>query len=222
MTDRRVLDRQLQNTIRQFEQTLGVVENIDKNSKQLKTRAGRGQEHRRHHPAEVPGDRQRDRHAPRHSFCRHHRRGPLVTVRRRLEASQGSAERVQLDEAEQEEAGDEEDYEDRIAAEMAHRGRLPNLSFFAFTATPKPKTLELFGTRQPDGSFVPFSLYSMRQAIEEGFILDVLENYTTFKTYFNLLKRIEDDPSYDRDKAIYLLRSFVDLHEHAIKRRSRS
>jgi type I restriction enzyme, R subunit len=126
---------------------------------------------------------------------------------------------AQLDEAAREEAGDPEDYEDRIVAEMRHRGRLPNLSFFAFTATPKPKTLELFGKQQPDGSFAPFSLYSMRQAIEEGFILDVLENYTTYKTYFNLLKKIEDDPSYDRDKAIYLLRSFVDLHDHAINKK---
>src|SRR6516225_4482335 len=96
------------------------------------------------------------------------------------------------------------------------RGRLPNLSTFAFTATPKPKTLELFGRQRSDGKFEPFHLYSMRQAIEEGFILDMLANYSTYKTYWRLLKKVEDDPRYDRRKAEYLLKSFVDLHEHAI------
>lgn len=84
--------------------------------------------------------------------------------------------------------------EEEIIREMRRRGRQPNVSWFAFTATPKTKTLELFGKRQPDGSYVPFSLYTMRQAIEEGFILDVLENYMTFKVYFSLFKKIEDDP----------------------------
>ena len=89
---------------------------------------------------------------------------------------------------------------------MEKRGRLPNLSMFAFTATPKAKTLELFGTKREDGKFEPFHLYSMRQAIEEGFILDVLENYTTYKAYWRLLKKIEDDPRYDKSKAEYLLK----------------
>ena len=88
---------------------------------------------------------------------------------------------------------------------MEKRGRLPNLSTFAFTATPKPKTLELFGTKRADGKFEPFHLYSMRQAIEEGFILDVLANYTTYKAYWRLLKKVEDDPRYDKRKAQYLL-----------------
>ena len=81
---------------------------------------------------------------------------------------------------------------------MAARGPQKNLSFFAFTATPKDKTLELFGHAGPDGKPEPFHLYSMRQAIEEGFILDVLKNYTTYKTYFKLTKAIEDDPEVDR------------------------
>src|SRR5262249_59072391 len=99
-----------------------------------------------------------------------------------------------VEEAEREEGGEEEDLEDRVVAEMKARGQLPNVSYFAFTATPKGKTLELFGARQPDGTYAPFSLYSMRQAIEEGFILDVLENYTTYKTYFSLLKKVEAEP----------------------------
>lgn len=85
---------------------------------------------------------------------------------------------------------------------------------FAFTATPKQKTLELFGSAQEGGGLGPFSLYSMRQAIEEGFILDVLQNHTTFKVCFSLLKKIETDPQYDRKKATYRLRSYADLHEH--------
>jgi type I restriction enzyme R subunit len=100
---------------------------------------------------------------------------------------------------------------------METRGRLPNVSTFAFTATPKPKTLELFGTKRPDGKFAPFHLYSMRQAIEEGFILDVLANYTTYTAYWRLLKKIEEDPRYDKRKAEYLLKSFVELHPHAIR-----
>jgi type I restriction enzyme R subunit len=74
----------------------------------------------------------------------------------------------------------------------------------------------LFGSRTPGGEYRPFSLYPMRQAIEEGFILDVLQNYTTYKAYWSLLKKIQDDPAYDRSKAVRLLMSFVDLHEHTI------
>ena len=88
-----------------------------------------------------------------------------------------------LESAAQEETQDEEDdLEDRIVAEMRKRGRLTNVSTFAFTATPKSKTMELFGEKKPDGTFEPFSLYSMRQAIDEGFILDVLQNYTTYRS----------------------------------------
>jgi len=122
------------------------------------------------------------------------------------------------DAEEEEEAAEspEEELENLVLAEMEKRGRLPNLSTFAFTATPKPKTLELFGTERADGKFEPFHLYSMRQAIEEGFILDVLTNYSTYTAYWRLLKKIEGDPRYDRKKAEYLLKSFVDLHAHAI------
>lgn len=124
-----------------------------------------------------------------------------------------------LEEAESDESGEEDDLEDRIVTEMKKRGRQSNVSTFAFTATPKPKTLELFGNKLPDGTYAPFSLYTMRQAIEEGFILDVLDNYTTYKSYFNLLKKIKDDPRYDRSQAIALLKSFVDLHEHTVHKK---
>src|SRR4029077_296606 len=124
-----------------------------------------------------------------------------------------------LEEAESQEAGcetPEEELENTILAEMEKRGHLPNLSTFAFTATPKPRTLELFGVKGADEKFRPFHLYSMRQAIEEGFILDVLANYTTYTAYWRLMKKIEDDPHFDKKKAQYLLKSFVELHPHAI------
>src|ERR1019366_1960109 len=105
--------------------------------------------------------------------------------------------------------------------QMKQRGQLPNVSYFAFTATPKNKTLELFGVKQPDGTFAPFSLYSMLQAIEEKFILDVLRSYTTFKVYFGLMKKIEDDPNYEKGKAAYLLKSYADLHEHGIHEKTK-
>jgi type I restriction enzyme R subunit len=100
-----------------------------------------------------------------------------------------------LADAEQEESdGSDEDVEDRIVTVMQSRGRQKNLSFFAFTATPKQKTLEVFGERDAEGKSIAFHLYSMRQAIEEGFILDVLKNYTTYRAYYRLVKATEDDP----------------------------
>ena len=122
--------------------------------------------------------------------------------------------------AESEDAADEAergDGQDLLARSLAGRGRPGNLSFFAFTATPKAKTLELFGT--PDetaegGGTGPFHLYSMRQAIEEGFILDVLANYTTYKTYFRIEKAITDDPEYDKARARRAIARFVTLHPH--------
>lgn len=109
--------------------------------------------------------------------------------------------------------------EDLLIERMkARKVSTPNISYLAFTATPKQKTLELFGTEDPTtGKFFPFSLYSMRQAIEEGFILDVLKNYVTYQQYFELLKHVEDDPEYDKQKAQRLLLGYVEKHEHAIK-----
>ncbi len=216
ITDRRVLDRQLQRTIRQFEQTVGVVENIDKTSRQLKEALESGKTiivtTLQKFPqivddvARLPGKRFAVIIDEAHSSQSGETTSPLKRV-----LAAGS-----LEEAEHEDAVEEPDAQDRMEQVMRSRGPVENLSLFAFTATPKQKTMELFGTRQPDGSFTPFSLYSMRQAIEEGFILDVLNNYTTYRVYWSLLKRIQDDPHYDRSKAGYLARRFVDLHEHSI------
>ncbi len=219
ITDRKVIDRQLQSTVKQFEQTLGIVENIDKTSRQLKEALEGGKtiivSTLQKYPViagsieEMPGSRFAVIVDEAHSS----QTGESVKGLKSVLAVDT------LEEAEAEDSVEPEDLEEVVAEEMRKRGRLPNVSFFAFTATPKAKTLELFGTRRPDGKFEAFSLYSMRQAIEEGFILDVLENYTTYKTYWRLLKTIEDDPKYDRGKATYILRSFVDLHDHAIRKK---
>ena len=146
-----------------------------------------------------------------------------------------------------ENAEDGQDWEDRLNQVMASRGRQPNLSFFAFTATPKGKTLELFGRsdgrsrsdvrsrsdeRRPDeqrpverrsngrGTPEAFHLYSMRQAIEEGFILDVLASYTTYAAYYGLLKNVEDDPRLPRKKAARALAKFASLHPHNVEQKT--
>jgi type I restriction enzyme R subunit len=119
------------------------------------------------------------------------------------------------------ERGEEETYEDQINRLMESRKLLPNASYFAFTATPKNKTLEIFGTSdaQPDGSVKhrAFHTYTMKQAIEEGFILDVLRHYTPVRSYYKLAKRVEDDPEFDVKKAQRKLRRFVEGHDHAIR-----
>ncbi len=216
VTDRRVLDRQLQRTVRQFEQTRGVVENIDRHSSQLKDALERGKTiivtTLQKFPVIVGeiGQLSGQRFAVIIDEAHSSQTGEASKSLKQVLAT-GS-----LEEAERLEGGEVEDLEDRIVAEMQSRAQPPNLSLFAFTATPKPKTLELFGHRRGDGGFEPFSLYSMRQAIEENFILDVLASYTTYKVYWKLLKTITEDPRYDRKRAAYLLRSFVDLHDHAI------
>ena len=112
---------------------------------------------------------------------------------------------------------DEEfDAQDKIVQAMQSRKMRGNASYLAFTATPKPITLEKFGVKQKDGKFKPFHLYSMKQAIEEGFILDVLANYTTLKSYYEISKSIEDNPLFDNKKAHKKLRAFVEQHQTTI------
>ncbi|MFI0399436.1 MAG: type I restriction endonuclease subunit R [Thiolinea sp.] len=115
-----------------------------------------------------------------------------------------------------EQADDPEDTQDKILQAMRSRKMRGNASYLAFTATPKNTTLEKFGQKQPDGSFHPFHLYSMKQAIEEGFILDVLANYTTYKSYYEIQKSIEDNPLFDTKKAQQKLRAYVESSQHTI------
>ncbi|MEE0029447.1 MAG: DEAD/DEAH box helicase family protein, partial [Dialister sp.] len=111
------------------------------------------------------------------------------------------------------------DTEDMIAHEISGHGKQPNVSIFAFTATPKPTTLQLFGRVNAKGQYEAFHMYSMKQAIEEGFILDVLQNYITYDTFYRLNKEIEDDPEMKTNEAKRQIARFVQLHETNISQR---
>ena len=117
-------------------------------------------------------------------------------------------------------AEEEVDPSDKLVREMITHGKHKNLSFFAFTATPKGTTLEMFGTEYDDGSFHPFHIYSMRQAIEEGFILDVLQNYMTYDTCFKIAKTIEDNPDVPGSRAAKVIRKFEQLHPYNISQKA--
>jgi len=222
ITDRRVLDRQLQNTVRQFEQVPGVVAVIDQDSAQLADAISHGADIIVSTLQKFPFVLDKVQAAPGQTFAvivdeAHSSQTSEANKQlKEVLAAESLEEAEQLDgEAEAEPSG-----EDLVNQSMAARGRQPNLSFFAFTATPKQKTLELFGVEQPDGSFRPFHLYTMRQAIEERFILDVLKNYTTYDTFFNLFKKAADDPHIEKGKAFSLLRLYVGLHEFTIARKT--
>jgi type I restriction enzyme R subunit len=218
VTDRRVLDKQLRDNIKQFEQTPGVVKAVEKNSEELKRALEDGKDIITTTLQKFPVISDAMTKLPGHRFA-------VIIDEAHSSQSGESAKHLKktlsanLADAEEEDR-DEFDPEDAIIAEIRTRGRQSHITYFAFTATPKNKTLELFGHKDADGKFVAFHIYSMRQAIEEGFILDVLEHYTTFKRYFKLVKKIEGDKEYERKKAVQLLTSYVDLQPHAIEMKS--
>ena len=212
ITDRVVLDRQLQDTISQFEHAVGVVQRIEESSAQLAD-ALSGEQARIIVTTlqKFPYVIDKIGSLPERSYAvivDEAHSSQTGEAAKELRRALGSAEpEVDID-------GDIEpgDTEVLLAEAVAARGPQPNLSFFAFTATPKGRTLELFGKLDDDGKHQPFHLYPMRQAIEEGFILDVLAGYITYKQYSHLEKAILDDPSYDTGKARSALARFVTLH----------
>jgi type I restriction enzyme R subunit len=220
ITDRRVLDAQLQRTIKQFEQVSGVVMPIDATGAQLKQALEQGKDI-------IVTTLQKFPVISGAMSGLSGRRFAVIIDEAHSSQSGESAKHLKktlsagLEEAEAEDADEEPDLEDKIIAEIKTRGRQAHISYFAFTATPKPKTLELFGRKDASGNYVAFHTYSMRQAIEERFILDVLENYTTFERYFKLVKAIEEDKEYERAKAVRALTSWVDLQDHAIETKTR-
>jgi len=209
ITDRLVLDRQLQETVYQFEHARGVVVKIDKHSQQL-AEALAGEQARiiittlQKFPFVLDkiGALPSRRYAVIVDEAHSSQTGEAA---KDLRLALGAFDEQELTVAEAEDAGfvaaAEDPVEEALAMAVAARGRQANLSFFAFTATPKARTLEMFGTwNAEENRFEPFHLYSMRQAIEEGFILDVLANYTTYKTYWRIEKAVTDDPAYDAIK----------------------
>lgn len=224
VTDRKILDNQLQDTIYQFDHIDGVVRPITKGSESLKTALNDGAKiiittlqkfPYIYQDVQATGKRYAVIVDEAHS-------SQSGTAAKKLKVALGDTEEV-LEQYAREEAEEEskmEDYEDNLVKELSTHGMQKNISFFAFTATPKNKTLQLFGEKQENGTYRPFHIYSMRQAIEEGFILDVLQNYTTYRQYYKITKKIEGDPEYDKTKGARAVSRFESLHPHNIAQKT--
>jgi type I restriction enzyme, R subunit len=224
ITDRVVLDRQLQNTIYQFDHRQGVVQKIDEDSRQLaealeagvpiiittlqkfpfvsgqlaKLSEERGEGSKSHLPARKYAVIIDEAHSSQSGETATELKGVLGGAELRRKAQEMAEEEGEVE-------------LERLFRSMAKRGHQPNMSFFAFTATPKHKTLAIFGRNGE-----PFHRYTMRQAIEEGFIEDVLKSYVTYKTYYKLIKKAVEDPNVERKKAAKALARFMRLHPHNI------
>ena len=208
VTDRLVLDRQLQNTIGGFAQTDGVVKKIDGTSRDLKDAILKGarviittiQKFGTEHLATISGQAGRN----------------FAVIIDEAHSSQSGKAAQAMSDALTRDANSSDDIEDMVLAFQKARGPQKNISFLAFTATPRNVTLERFGRIGSDGKPYPFHLYSMRQAIDEEFIVDVLKNYTTYGAYFQLEKTIEDDPAFKGRKAQSRVARYASLHPTAI------
>jgi type I restriction enzyme R subunit len=219
VTDRRVLNRQIQDNIRQFEHTPGVVEYIDekKSAQELKASIEKG--------TRIIVTTLQKFPIISDIVAQNKNKTYAVIIDEAHSSQTGEAARhlrkaLSLDEAENQDAG-AKSLDDIIEEEINSKGDQGNISFFAFTATPKPKTIEMFGTII-NGKKDAFDLYSMEQAIKEGFILDVLKNYMSWKRYYKLVKRTKlEDKEFDKKKTVRLLSSYVDLHDHAIEKKTR-
>jgi type I restriction enzyme R subunit len=222
ITDRKVLDNQLQNTIYQFEHKVGVVEKIDKDSQQLADAITAGSHIIITTLQKFPfildkiGELKARKYAVIIDEAHSSQGGEASKKMKEVLSAKSLEEAAELEV----ESGLEEDAEDQIRKSMQARGKQNNLSFFAFTATPKNKTVEVFGTLNSQGKPKPFHLYSMKQAIEEGFIHDVLKNYTTYKTYYKLSKEIEDDPDVNKKAASRAIGRFMSLHPHNLSQKT--
>jgi type I restriction enzyme R subunit len=227
VTDRRVLDSQLQDTISSFEHQTGLVETIgdSKTSKDLRDAINDGKRIIVTTLQKFPVIYQ--------EIDSNHGRNFAILVDEAHSSQTGqSAMKLKTALADTEDAlreyaeieGKTEDElideEDKLVQEIITHGRHKNLSFFAFTATPKEKTLEMFGTEATDGTFHPFHVYSMRQAIEEGFILDVLKNYMTYRTCFRIAKNTPDNPEVPVALAARTVKRFESLHPHNLQQKT--
>lgn len=222
VTDRRVLDSQLQETISGFDHAIGSVVTIgkDKTSADLRDAINGGARlivstlqkfPVIYEQVESKGKRFAiivdEAHSSQTGTSALKLKSALADKRDALE------EYAEI-EAEAEEAA--ADWEDQLADELASHGRHKNLTFVAFTATPKEQTLEMFGDEWPDGSFHPFHVYSMRQAIEEGFIMDPLANYVSYSEAVELARTVPDNPDVPSSPTLKLLRKYKELHPYAL------
>jgi type I restriction enzyme, R subunit len=231
VTDRKVLDKQIRDNIKQFSQVAKVVEAIDKGSKQLKTALENGKKiiittvQKFPHVMDEIGELASKKFAIIIDEAHSSQSGETASKMNWV-LSDRSEPYNSEDKSEEVEA---EDTEDQINTLIEQRKMLKNASYFAFTATPKNKTLETFGRKgilpndapgEP-GKFYPFHLYSMKQAIEEEFILDVLKNYTTYQSYYKLTKEAEGNPKFETHQAQKKLRAYVESHPFSIKEKAK-
>ena len=225
VTDRTVLDEQLQETISGFDHTLGAVETIgeNKNSRDLRDAINAGARIIVTTLQKFPVIYQEVDSTSGKNFA-------VIVDEAHSSQTGSSALKLKAALADTEDAlreyaeleGDAEiDPTDKLIKEMSIHGKHKNLSFFAFTATPKATTLEIFGTEHEDGSWHPFHIYSMRQAIEEGFILDVLQNYMTYDTCFKIAKTVKENPDLPSSRAAKVIRKFEELHPYNIEQKSK-
>lgn len=219
ISDRRVIDRQLQDQVKAIEKVKGIVEIIEKDSKQLGEALQTGSNIVVTTLQKFPYILEEVKDMPKRKYAviideAHSSQTGTLARKMKQVLSTGS-----LDEAELIDDIDDA-MEEELLKEVESFRNLDNISFYAFTATPKNKTLEMFGTTDKKGEYHPYHVYTMKQAIEEGFILDVLEHYLTYPTYFKLIKKIEDDPEFEEKKAKRLLRNFVEKHPHAIAKKT--
>ena len=221
VTDRRVLDRQLQNTIKQVEQVEGVVHSVDKTSAQLKGFLESGKDiiistiQKFSVIAEEMGKLKSKTFAVIIDEAHSSQSGESAR-NLRISLSQG-IEGVQTED----DADEVSDIDAKILEQMEQRRMQDHISYFGFSGTPKNKTLELFGRKNAEGTFVPSHTYPMRQSISEGFTLDVLQNYTTFKRYFELVKSVPEDKEYEKARTLRTLTNYVDLQRHSIETKTR-
>src|SRR5690606_17447820 len=213
VTDRRILDKQIRDTIKQFAQ-VGATMGHAERSGDLRKFISEGKKIIITTVQKFPfvldeiGDEHRGRKFAIIIDEAHSSQGGRTSAKMNMALAEGSGE------------DEEDDYEDQINRIIESRKMLANASYFAFTATPKNKTLEIFGEPEPTGDKVrhkPFHSYTMKQAIQEGFILDVLANYTPVSSYYKLVKAIDDDPRFDTKKAKKKLRKYVESHNYAIR-----
>jgi type I restriction enzyme, R subunit len=213
VTDRRILDKQIRDTIKQFAQVGSIVGHAE-HSGDLRKFITAGKKIIITTVQKFP--------FVLDEIGNEHRGRTFAIIIDEAHSSQGGRAAAEMNIALSAKGGEaeEETLEDAINRIMESRKMLPNASYFAFTATPKNKTLEVFGEPFPEGNRVkhrPFHSYTMKQAIQEGFILDVLKNYTPIDSYYRLTKTVEDDPEFDVKKAQKKLRRYVEAHDHAVR-----
>lgn len=227
VTDRKVLDNQLQDTISGFDHTFGLVETIGegKTSKDLRDAINDGKKIIVTTLQKFPVIYEEIENNKGKRFA-------VIVDEAHSSQTGSSAQKLKTALADSEEAlkeyariegeteASEEDFEDKLVKELVSHGKHSNLSFIAFTATPKQKTLELFGERQSDGTFKAYHVYSMKQAIDEGFIHDVLANYMTYKTCYRIAKNTPDNPELPESEARKAIKRYESLHTYNLQQKT--